>query len=229
MPPWGAWDRWRARRRAAAFWRWFAGEADDLRTALGRAPQAGEIPPALSDRVRELNRRTTAYHPLVRALLGGSADEPELVLTADGNPDGADGVRFLARSAPGLPAWRVRAFKPRLEVARCVCRTKSVTLTPDDLDFAIIDVENPDHPLVTLLVLYVRGLAGPHGAEVEVAAERLLQSVLGEELALRCGEFIVRYDSERPLERLAEIPRTPLSQIAGLLDGLEHRLGIRAR
>lgn len=227
----GAWDRWRARReaekaavRAEAFWRWFTGAADELRQAIGRELAPGDVAPVLSGWLNELNRRTTAYHPLVRAVVGGSAEKPELVLTPDGEPAGADHVRALVQSAPAVRAWSIRAFKPRLQVSGCVVRVGSVALTPDDIDFAVIDVDNPDYAnigTVSLLVLFIRGLAGPHAKEVEFAAERLVQSVFGEEEALRCREFTLRYDSEDVPEKFDGIPRTPLSQIVEILEKLD--------
>lgn len=226
----GAWDRWRARREAAkaavraeAFWRWFAGVADELRQVIGRELAPGSLSPVLSGWVNELNRRTTAYHPLVRAVVGGSAEEPELVLTPDGDPAGSDHVRALVQCAPTLRAWSIRAFKPRLEMSGCICRVGSVALTPDDVEFAVIHVDNPKYPTigtVTLLVLFIRGLAGPHAKEVEFAADRLVQSVFGEEQALRCGEFTLRFDSREVPENLVGIPRTPLSHITEILEDL---------
>lgn len=226
-----AWHRWRARRdaekaaaRAEGFWRWFMGIADDLRQVVGRELAAGDVPPALSGWVDELNRRTTAYHPLVRAVVGGSAENAELILTPDGDPEGADAVRALFRSAPALPCWSIRAFKPRLEMSGCVCRVGSVALTPDDIDFAVIHADNPDYAsigTVTFLVLFIRGLAGPHEKEIQFAADRLIHSVFGEEQALRCSEFTLTYDSEDVPANLDGIPRTPLSHIMAILDDLE--------
>jgi hypothetical protein len=68
----GAWDRWRARREAEkaavgaeVFWRWFTGVADELQQVVAKELAPGSVPPGLSGWVNELNRRTTAYHPLV--------------------------------------------------------------------------------------------------------------------------------------------------------------------
>jgi hypothetical protein len=97
-------------------------------------------------------------------------------------------------------------------------------LTPDDVEFAVIDVENPDYAnvgTVTLLVLFIRGLVGPHAKEVEFAADRLVESVFGEEQALRCSEFTLRFDSEEVPEKFERIPRTPLPHIAEILEDLQ--------
>ena len=209
---------------AEAFWRWFAGVADELRQVVGREVGRGDVSPVLSDWVDVLNRRTTAYHPLVRAVIGGSAEEAELVLTPDGDPEGSDPVRALARSAPALPGWTIRAFKPRLEMTGCVCRVGAVALTPDDVEYAVVGIDNPDYPdicTVTFLVLFIRGLAGPHAEEVQFAADRLSQSVFGEELALSWSNFILSFDSEDVPEKFAGIPRTPLPQIVEILDVLD--------
>jgi hypothetical protein len=106
----------------------------------------------------------------------------------------------------------------------CLCRVGSVALTPDDIDFAIMHVANPDYAIlgtVTFLVLFIRGLAGPHAKEVRFAADRLIHSVFGEEHALRCSEFTLTYDSVNVPANLNGIPRAPLPRITAILDDLE--------
>src|SRR4051794_25958794 len=91
--------RWHARRArrqmeagAQAFWRWFSTVSDDTRHLVrtGLAPGPGGLSTALARRVEELNHHSLQYHPHVRVVVGGAAEEPELVLTADGEPRGAD-------------------------------------------------------------------------------------------------------------------------------------------
>lgn len=78
-----AWVLWRNRReagkaevRAAAFWTWFAGVADELRQVIAQDRGPGGVAPGLSTWIDELNRRTTAYHPLVRAVVGARPSDP---------------------------------------------------------------------------------------------------------------------------------------------------------
>ena len=230
---WNALDRWRARReekRAAAhadsFWRWFASVAADGQKLLRREPSSGEeVSPDLAAWIHELNWRTTAYHPLVRAVVGTSDADLELVLTSDGHPEGAAGVRALAQSAPVLPGWTMRAFKPRMEMSGCVCRVGEVALTPDDVDYAIIDLQSPEIGTFTLFVLFIPGFEGARKEEVGIAADQLLQAVLGEERVIRWSPFTMEVDSHEVPEKLEGIPRTPLSRIDEELESIDHLLG----
>jgi hypothetical protein len=89
---------------------------------------------------------------------------------------------------------------------------------------AVVGIENPDYPdvgTVTFLALFIRGLAGPHAGEVQFAADRLVQSVFGEELALTWNNFILSFDSEDAPEKFGGIPRTPLPHIVEILDVLD--------
>lgn len=142
---WDQWKRWRAARnqqkaaaRAAAFWQWFASISDDL---LERVRGGG---PGLEQWLEELNRRTAGYHPAVRAVLGLVAGAPELVLTAEGNPSGAEHVRSLVAARPPLRDWTIRAFKPAVSVSDCVVQVGAITLTPDDVEFTVINLQHPD-------------------------------------------------------------------------------------
>ena len=203
-----AWNGWRIRRRtrkAAAFWEWFRGIAEPL-----------------SD-LEELNRRTAAFHPTVRAVLGQSADLPELVLTAEGNRDGAEYVRFLVAACPVLPGWTIRAFKPALE--NCVVHIGAITLTPDEVEFAVIDVNHPDLGDVELLLLFVPGVAGVHSKEASLAARKLVEAVVGEEAFFDWSGRLVIEDRERPAEKVASIERRPLSELAAVLCALHHSVG----
>jgi hypothetical protein len=213
---------------ADEFWRWFATAADPLGGLVRQRAASGEVLPDLAHAVDELNRHTMAFHPLVHAQVGGSADRPELILTPEGDPDGAEHVRRLAAAAPALPGWTVRAFKPRMEMSDTACHFRSVTVTPDDIEFVLIDVTRPDHAPVGLLVLFVRDLAGPHAEEVQFAAERLIEAVFGEALALYSNEFTVWYDREATVEKVRNLPRSSLRKIEGLLDRLDHLLGPHA-
>ena len=174
--------------------------------------------PALRTWITELNRRTTAYHPAVRAVVGVAAGTPELVVTAEGDPAGAEPVRSLVAAGPPLPGWTVRAFKPALSAEHCVLRVGAVTLRADEVEFAIIDIEHPDFGKKTLLLLFVPGLVGPLSAQVRIAAEKLLEAVAGEESWLRWSGSVVMEDRDRPAAKVAAIPRHPLDRIATALE-----------
>lgn len=227
------WDGWRARRErekvaahAKAFWDWFAAVAAEGQRHLRREPSMGEPdPPELSAWIHELNWRTTAFHPFVRAVVGRSAVDLELVLTSDGNPEGAAPVRALAQFAPTLPGWTIRAFKPRMEISGCVCRVGEVSLTPDDVEYAVIELENPGIGAFTLFAPFIPGLEGAHEKEVSLAADQLLQAVLGEERMLRWSPFIYMVDSHEVNPKLSDIPRKPLPLIVEELESLDHQLG----
>jgi hypothetical protein len=220
-----AWNRWRAARkqhkaaqRARAFWGWFAGISDALQEFIRgdlESDRSESRSPTLAEWVAELNRRTAAYHPAVRAVIGQSADTLELVLTSEGNPAGAEHVRSLVASHPSLPSWTIRAFKPA--VPHSVVQVGTVTLTPDDVEFAVIDITHPDIGEATLLLLFVPGLAGTHSAEVTIAARKLIEGVVGEESFLRWDGRVVMEDRERPAEKVATIERRPLHQVAAIL------------
>lgn len=141
------------------------------------------------------------------------------MITADGDPAGAEYVRVLVQSAPAVPGWTPRAFKPRLDVSGCVARVGTVTITPDDIEYAVVDIENPAIGKQTLLIVFVEGFEGEHAAEVEMAAHQLLQSVLGEERVLSWNYLME--DSVNCAEKLAGIERTPLPQIIGILEKLD--------
>jgi hypothetical protein len=127
---------------------------------------------------------------------------------------------------PALPGWRARAFKPQLDMRGCAVQVGPVTLTPSDVEFAVITLRNPKFGAVTLLILFVRGMAGPRGTQVQLAAEQLLQSVLGEERALQWAEYMDMYDSEIGMpDKLQGIPRTALPAISALLEDLDQELG----
>src|SRR6185503_16953937 len=99
------------------------------------------------------------YHPQVRVLLGGAVGEPEVLLTAAGDPRGADAVRTLARGAPPhLSGWTIRAFKPRFDIEGAVTRVGSIALTHEDVEFQTIEFDNPETGACFLLVLFVPGL-----------------------------------------------------------------------
>ena len=209
----GFWNRWRAARqqrnaarRAAAFWNWFLGTAETL---------LDETPATLAARIEALNERAAAYHPTLRALLGRSDDGPELILTCEGNPAGAEHVRFLAASQPSVQGWRIRAFKPPL--SDCKVSVGPITLTADDVDFAVIDVEHPDIGELTLLLLFVPGLAVDDADDVRMAATKLLEALLGEERFLHWSGRVVMEDRERPDAKVTEIERHPLRQIAAVV------------
>src|ERR1051325_10315182 len=182
----GRWHLWRAARRkeraalrAERFWQWFGGVSEAL-LAIARNGLSAEPPTSRTEAwVTELNRRAAAYHPAVRAVLGQTPESPELVLTAEGNPAGAGHVRLLAASRPSLPGWTIRTFKPAL--SDCVVQVGPVRLTPDAVDFAVIDLRHPDVGERTLLLLFVPGLAGPHSEETRIAATALVDAVVGEE------------------------------------------------
>lgn len=204
------WNRWRRERgerkaalRADEFWRWFR---DNSKRPL---------------EIQELNRRTAAYHPDVRAVLGQLGDSPELVITAEGSPAGAAHVRFLVAAQPAIPGWTVRAFKPPL--SHCVVQVGPITLTPEDVEFNVIDLEHPDVGERTLLLLFVPGLAGAHSDEVRLAATRLVESMVGEERFLRWSERLVMEDREQPAEKVADIERRPLQQLAWVLNAVDEQ------
>jgi len=222
---WDWWNRWRAARyqrkvalRAEAFWRWFRSTSEPLPEII-RSELSSEGPsPNIAAWVAELNRRAAAYHPAVRAVLGRSPDAPELVVTSEGNPAGAEHVRFLVASRPPLPAWTIRAFKPPLP--NCVVHFGPITLTPDDVEFAVIDVEHPDIGKLTLLLLFVPGLANAHEEEVRFAARKLVEGVLGEETFLPWSSWLVMEDRERPAEKVAQTERQPLRQLPAFLNAI---------
>jgi hypothetical protein len=228
MSLFGGLKAWRARRaaknrtrRAEAFWRWFSDIADELLSVVQR-----DVPQELEGWITKLNRQAKAYHPLVGIVVGGPIGEPGLVVTCDGAAAGAEHVRALVQLMPALPGWSARAFKPQLDMSGCAVKVGSVTLTPSDVEWAVVTLRNPEYGAVTLLILFVRGMAGPQGTQVEFAADQLFQSVLGEERALRWADYMDVYDSENGIpDKLQGIPRTPLSAISGVLEKIDQELG----
>ena len=229
---WDPWNQWRAMRtkrkaaaRADAFWQWFAGVSDTL---LGLIREAGLQPearsPEIEEWVNELNWRTAAYHPTVRAVIGLAAGTPELVLTAEGNPAGAEHVRSLVASRPLLREWTIRAFKPAVSVSDCVVHLGAVTLRPDELEFTVIDLKHPDIGERTLLLLFVPGLAGTHSDQVRLAAEKLVEAVVGEEIWLRWNGLVVMEDGARPAEAVARLERQPLHLVPAFLEQIDRDL-----
>ena len=219
------WSRWHAARaerkaalRAVEFWQWFAGTSDTLLQLIrGGGLQSPGSSSNLGQWVAELNRRTAAYHPTVRAVIGQAGDIPELVLTAEGNPAGAEHVRSLAGSAPAVAGWMIRAFKPALSASDCVVHLGPVTLTSNDVEFAVIQLNHPDIGEQTLLLLFVPGLADTHPDEVRLAAEKLVEAVVGEEDWLNWTGRVVMEDRARPAEKVARIERRPLHQLPAML------------
>ena len=233
MSIWAKWNRWLATRtkrkaaaRADAFWQWFAGTSDTL-LELIRGPelQLRASSPKVEEWIHELNRRTAAYHPTVRAVIGVVGDgAAELVLTAEGNPAGAEHVRSLVASHPPLRAWTIRAFKPALSASDCVVRVGAVTLGSDEVEFTVIDVKHPEIGERTLLLLFVPGLAGTHSDQVRLAAEKLLQAVVGEEVWLRWHGLVVMEDREKPAPAVAQLERQPLHQVPAFLEQIDRDL-----
>lgn len=223
------WSRWRATRakrkaalRAEEFWQWFASISETLSQSIrGGELQSQRSSPELDRWIAELNRRTAAYDPTVRAVIGRNGDVPELVITAEGDPAGAEHVRSLAASGPGLAGWKIRAFKPALSVSDCVVHAGPVTLTSNDLEFAVIDLKHPDIGERTLLLLFVPGLADTDSDDLRLAAEKLVEAIVGEEDWLNWSDRMVMEDRARPAEKVARIERQPLHQLSAVLGAID--------
>lgn len=149
---------------------------------------------------------------------------PELVLTAEGDPKGAEHVRALFAARPPFQEWTTRAFKPALSVSECVVRVGAVTLRSEELEFTVVDLDHPDVGERTLLLLFVPGLAGDQSGQVTLAAEKILEAVVGEEIWLRWNGLVVMEDLARPANAVARLQRWPLHQMVSSLSQIDSDL-----
>ena len=96
----------------AAFWRWFARNADRIAAevrALRQDEQASGLTTA------EMARRLQKIHPSLTHEIGSDADWPiELIISADGDLEGFPAVTRTVGAAPALPGFQFTAFRKRV-------------------------------------------------------------------------------------------------------------------
>src|SRR5436190_23696304 len=100
----------------ARFWKWFRTNSDRIWALIySRRPDDREAAMA------EVGEAVEPYMPgLVLEFSQGDDEARELVASADGKLDRVDMVKEFVASAPQIPGWSVRAFRPRMEIADSV-------------------------------------------------------------------------------------------------------------
>ncbi|MEZ5923448.1 MAG: hypothetical protein R3D57_03600 [Hyphomicrobiaceae bacterium] len=93
------------------FWCWFASNAQRLRHALSEAQEPDEIFPVVESIRQQLQLYDHRLHPVIGL---GEDDQPELIITAEGDAHAFRSVFELMKAAPKLDDWRVIPLKPRM-------------------------------------------------------------------------------------------------------------------
>lgn len=197
---------------AAAFWRWFAANAD-IAGALNRQLQDGGDPERL---VRPLFNALQRYDGGLSVLVGMTdAGENELVLSADGVVASFPAVTRLAAAAPDIPGWRVTAFKPRIGGATQLS-INGQTIGPDSVTYASENDALRGKINVEIVLPWLDDLN--EDARMQIVF-LLLDNLLGEyDVATAIGHIEVRMrgKDDKPAGK-------PLSQLPDEVDGLSAR------
>lgn len=165
------------RRDYAGFWTWFA-------DAATRVQGPGDVDPAflaeLQQHLAMVDRRLD-YEVGLRP----ATDEMELVVSAGGLDKVAPVVISLVATAPDLPGWRVRAFRPARPVEGAAVRVVDEVVAADEVWVAVSGGGD-----AVVLTAYVVGLER-NVADRMRAAHLLLEQAVGEQVMV---ERIVAVD-----------------------------------
>ena len=186
---------------AKAFWEWFMANKDGYLFIE-------QVHPYERKRLyKAMETALHAFHPCLSCEIRPDATNPELILSAAGDPRYFPAVYLLAESAPEFGDWRVRALKPAGTLPQEL-DIKGTVFYPHRGVF--LPLASEKHPGVIAIRICFQD---EHMATYEVlmqAGRQVLQYILGEKVAaLEIGHLEVRGHEEaltffesRPLREL---------------------------
>ncbi len=195
------------------FWKWFAANAEALRTAM-----YGGDPDARQNASAALGEAASEVQEGLVLELGPVADDgvKELIVSADGRREQVDAVKDFVATAPALEGWRVVAFRPRMEVGEEMeIAIEGERVEPADVWFRI---EESDDGLD--LTLHVRGLNEENSRLRGLGALLLAEHGVGERDAMTLL-------SSLQVEPLPDHPAAaglrPFRELVGLFDKVKEK------
>ena len=165
---------WKDQPSTTAFWHWF--ETNHARLNRLAVSAEDSTMDELSPVLEEMTSAIHAYDERLFVTCG--TDEhgtPELMVSAEGDPDAMEQARVVVAAAPKIKGWRFTALQPRRKLPETVELPCGLALDTREMVF----VMEAHGGLVEIAVGFT-GWAAEHADEFEIAAQVLAETALGE-------------------------------------------------